>query len=80
MEQDTLRLAQDLQVWLLAHGVPIGADSVRVVFDGTLAHIVAITGGQRLKLAVPFPLHLPSQPSSSPPPAVAKKKAAPRRR
>ena len=78
MEQDTLSLAQDLQAWLLTHGVPIGADSVRVVFDGTLAHIVAITGGQRLKLAVPFPLHLPSQPS--PPPAVAKKKAAPRRR
>ena len=80
MEQESVTLAQHLQSWLQAQDVPPGAESLRVVFDGTHAHIVAFTGGQRLKLAVPFPLHVPSPPSSSPPPAVAKKKAAPRRR
>ena len=83
MEQETASLAQGLQSWLLAQGVPLGADSARVVFDGTHAHIVATTGGQRLKLVVPFPLHLP--PSPPPPgrastPTVAKKKAATRQR
>ena len=80
MDQETAELSQRLQAWLLTHGVPLGADSVRVVFDGVQAHIVAMDGKDRLKLAVPFPLHIPSAPEPEPPIAVAKKKAAARRR
>ena len=79
MEQETAHLSQHLQSWLQAQGVPDGADSVRVVFDGTHAHIVAMAGTQRMKLVLPFLLHIPPAPSPQPPPAATKKKAAPRR-
>ena len=80
MEQETARLSQYLQAWLQTQGVPDGADSVRVVFDGTNAHIVAMAGAQRVKRSVPFPLHIPKVPVMHvSPPAVAKKKASTRR-
>ena len=79
MEQESVTLAQHLQSWLQAQDVPPGAESLRVVFDGTHVHIVAVAGGQRMKLSVPFALRMPSTllPAA---PAVAKKKAATRRR
>ena len=81
MEQETATLAQCLQAWLQAHGVPDGADSVRVVFDGAYAYISAVVRGQRSKFVVPFRLYIPPVPVvHAVPPAVAKKKAAARRR
>ena len=79
MEQETATLAQHLQAWLQAQDVPTGAERLRVVFDGTHAHIVAVAGGQRMKLSVPFALRMPSA-TAPEPPAVAKKRAAARRR
>ena len=81
MEQESVTLAQHLQSWVQAQGVPDGAESLRVVFDGAYAYINAVVRGQRSKFVVPFRLHIPPVPVvHAVPPAAAKKKTATRRR